>query len=343
MSHHSNYSNSYRRAKVLVTGADGFIGSHLVEALVAAGANVTALSLYTGSDTHGWLDTLDDDVREAIKLVRGDVRDSAFTRRLVEGQEIVFHLAALIAIPYSYAAAQSYVDVNVTGTLNVLEGARAHGVRRIVHTSTSEVYGTAQFTPINEGHPVVAQSPYAASKAGADMMATAYAKSFDSPIIILRPFNTYGPRQSERAVISSTIRQALDPACTSIHLGDISTKRDFTFVRDTARAFLAAGSVENLSYGEPYNCGTGRTVTISETVDAIRAAVGTNKPVVTEETRFRPGPSEVRLLEADASRFQKATVWNSATALEDGIAETVSWWRRRLQFGNVRPSGAYIA
>jgi UDP-glucose 4-epimerase len=227
----------------------------------------------------------------------------------------------------------TYRPVQISGT---------GSIRRFVHTSTSEVYGTAQFTPITEAHPLVAQSPYAASKVGADMMALAYARSFELPVVILRPFNTYGPRQSERAVISSAIRQAIDPACKEIHVGDLSTKRDFTFVRDTARAFMAAGAADTLTPGEAYNCGVGRAVTIGETVDVIRAAAGTDKPVVTEETRFRPNASEVRLLEADVSRFRSATGWTAETTLEDGIYQTVGWWRNRLQQGRLRPGAAYL-
>lgn len=342
MTEPGRHADVYRGMKILVTGADGFIGSHLVEELVGAGAAVTAISLYTGSDTHGWLDTLDDGVRDVVKIVRGDIRDPAFMHSILASQDVVFHLAALIAIPYSYVAAQSYVDVNITGTLNVLEGARIHEVKRIVHTSTSEVYGTAQFTPITEQHPISAQSPYAASKVGADMMACAYARSFEMPVVILRPFNTYGPRQSERAVISSTIRQAIDPGCPEIRVGDLSTKRDFTFVRDTVRAFLAAGAADNLVFGEAYNCGTGRSVTIRETVEAICKASGAKKPIVSEETRMRPDASEVRLLEADASRFHNATGWAPTTALEPGIQETVTWWQKRLQRGGIRPNAAYL-
>ncbi|WP_457489165.1 SDR family NAD(P)-dependent oxidoreductase, partial [Tardiphaga sp. P5_C10] len=203
---------SYLGARILVTGADGFIGSHLTEALVSAGANVTALAQYNSFDSHGWLDDLPDSTRKKVNLVRGDIRDAAFVGRLVPGHEIVFHLAALIAIPYSYVAAQSYVETNVLGTLNVLEAARQHGTERVIHTSTSEVYGTAITMPIDENHPLQGQSPYSASKIAADMMAGAFAKSFGVPVVILRPFNTFGPRQSERAIIAAIIRQALDPS-----------------------------------------------------------------------------------------------------------------------------------
>src|SRR5258708_2657523 len=244
---------SYLGTKILVTGADGFIGSHLTEALVSAGADVTALAQYNSFDSHGWLDDLPEPIRRKLNLVRGDIRDAAFVGRLVHGHEIVFHLAALIAIPYSYLAAQSYVETNTLGTLNVLEAARQHGTERVVHTSTSEVYGTAVKMPIDESHPLQGQSPYSASKIAADMMAEAFARSFGVPIIILRPFNTFGPRQSERAVIGTIIRQALDSSCSRILVGDATTVRDLTFVTHTAAAFMPAALSENLKYGHPFN------------------------------------------------------------------------------------------
>jgi len=246
-------TKKYLGAKVLVTGADGFIGSHLTEALGSAGAEVTALAQYNSFDSHGWLDDLPEPLRRQILVVRGDVRDAAFVGRLVPGHEIVFHLAALIAIPHSYAAPQSYIETNVLGTLHVLEAARQHGTERIVHTSTSEVYGTALKMPIDESHPLQGQSPYSASKIAADMMAEAYARSFGVPVVILRPFNTFGPRQSERAIIASIIRQALDPSCPAIMVGDATTVRDLTFVTDTAAAFMAAGrSADGIEFGQAY-------------------------------------------------------------------------------------------
>jgi NAD dependent epimerase/dehydratase len=332
----------YSGRNVVVTGADGFIGSHLAEALVRAGANVTALALYSGMDSHGWLDTLDAEMREAMRMVRGDVRDPGFVMRLLDGQDICMHLAALIAIPFSYHAPQSYVDVNVTGTLNVLEAARTHDLFRVVHTSTSEVYGTAQTTPMDESHPLQGQSPYSASKIGADMMVEAFARSFDLPAVILRPFNTFGPRQSERALIASVIRQALDPACEAIRVGDLTPKRDFTYVADTADAFLAVGLADGLGYGLPYNGGTGRAVSIGETVEAVLAASGANKPIVQEADRMRPAKSEVQTLMAENSRLRKATGWEPRVSLEDGIARTIEWWRGGIASGRVRPGADYI-
>jgi UDP-glucose 4-epimerase len=327
---------SFRGLKAVVTGADGFIGSHLVEALVEADAEVTALALYNSFDRHGWLDELPTSVRDAVRLVRGDVRDASFMMGLLVGQDACFHLAALIAIPHSYEAPQSYVDVNVTGTLNVLEAARRNNLSRVIHSSTSEVYGTAQTTPMNESHPLQGQSPYSASKIAADMMAEAYARSFNLPVAILRPFNTFGPRQSERAVIASTIRQALDPDCSQIEVGDLSPLRDFTFVLDSAQAFLALARADGLSYGEAYNGGTGTAVSIGETVDTIRKLVGTNKPLSTNEVRVRPQKSEVRTLLADNRKLAAATGWKPVTTLEQGLQRTIEWWRQRIRSGRVR-------
>jgi UDP-glucose 4-epimerase len=332
----------YRGKRVLVTGADGFIGSHLVEALVAQDAEVTALALYNAFGTTGWLDNLDDEVHEAVTVERGDVRDAGFMTRVVEGHDIVFHLAALIAIPYSYAAPQSYVDVNVSGTLNVLEAARRHAVGRVVHTSTSEVYGTALRTPIDEDHPLQGQSPYAASKIGADKMAEAFARSFDLPVVVLRPFNTFGPRQSERAIIPTVIRQALDPRCAAIRVGDLTPRRDFNYVGDTVDAFLRAGSASTLEYGIAYNSGSGQAVAVGEVVETVVALTGCGKTVESEEARFRPEKSEVRELLADAGRFAAATGWRPETGLRDGIERTIAWWRARVQAGAVRRDAGYL-
>lgn len=333
---------SYTGRKVLVTGADGFIGSHLVEALVEAGAKVTALSLYNAFDTHGWLDSLDDDLRLNVRLERGDVRDAAFMMRIAQGQEVIFHLAALIAIPHSYVAAQSYVDVNISGTLNVFEAARACGAGLVIHTSTSEVYGTAEKTPIDENHPLRGQSPYAATKIGADMMAMAWARSFDFPVAVLRPFNTYGPRQSERAVISTAIRQALDPDCAVIRLGDLTPTRDFNYVGDTVEAFMRIGDVDGIEFGRPYNAGSGVETGVGQVVEMIRDITGANKPIEVGEERFRPKASEVRALVADASAFEALTGWRPAVNLEQGLERTVEWWRGRIQAGAVRPGADYL-
>jgi len=332
---------SYRGQKVYVTGADGFIGSHLAEALVAAGAEVTALAQYNSFDSAGWLDDLTPEVRACMTIRRGDVRDAAFVRQELVGQDIVFHLAALIAIPHSYVAPGSYVDCNIHGTLNVLEAVRRNSVGRMIHTSTSEVYGTALFNPITEEHPLQGQSPYSASKIGADMMAESYARSFGCPVLILRPFNTYGPRQSERAVIPTVIRQALDAECPEIRIGDGRPKRDFNYVDDTVGAFLALGACGSAHYGKPMNAGTGIAVDIDEIVTLVRRLIGTNKPVISESGRLRPDRSEVMLLQAAAGALQAATGWRPKTSLEGGLRSTIAWWQTRISQGRIRRSSDY--
>ena len=334
---------SYRGVKVLVTGADGFIGSHLAEALVKLEADVTVLCLYNSGDHFGWIDDVPQSVYSNLKAVRGDIRDASFVRRIVEIQDVVFHLAALIAIPHSYIAPQSYVDTNVLGTLNILETARDSGVRRVIHTSTSEVYGTAITLPIDETHPLHGQSPYSASKIGADMMAQAFARSFELPVAILRPFNTFGPRQSERAIIPTVIRQVLDPSCPVVQVGDISTIRDFTFVYDTVAAFLALGSSDNIAFGQPYNAGSGKAVSIKELVDLIFVLTGIEKPIRQDSARMRPCASEVRALLADSTRLTAVCGWEPQIDLEEGLARTIAWWRGRLDGGHVRRRAQFVA
>ena len=333
---------NYVDTKILVTGGDGFIGSHLTEALVSAGAKVTALAQYNSFDSHGWLDDLPEPVREKINVVRGDIRDAAFISRLVHGHEIVFHLAALIAIPYSYVAPQSYVETNVLGTMNILEAARQHSTERVVQTSTSEVYGTALTMPINESHRLQGQSPYSASKIAADMMSEAFARSFGVPVVILRPFNTFGPRQSERAIIGTIIRQALDPACSSIMVGDATTVRDLTFVSDTAAAFMAAGLSENLEYGQAYNAGSQRAIMVGDLIDLIVELTSCRKSLVQDNKRLRPANSEVRALLADCTRFAHATGWSPRVTLREGLERTVEWWRGRLSGKQVRRQRDFI-
>lgn len=314
--------------KVFVTGADGFIGSHVTEACVAAGARVVALSCYSSFDSDGWLDDLAPDVRAQIEVVRGDIRDGAFLRNAMRGADVVLHLAALIGIPYSYLSPSSYVDVNVQGSLNVFLAAQDVGATRIVQTSTSEVYGTALTRPIKEDHPLRGQSPYAASKIGADKMAEAMVRSAGLPIVILRPFNTYGPRQSQRAVIPTVVRQALDPNLRQIEVGDTTTERDWLFVEDTARAFVAAATAK-LEYGDAYNAGSGTTVSVGTMIEQVRSIVGTDKPVVSKAERMRPEHSEVRVLQADSTRFETASGWRPSMTLADGLAKTIAWWQKR--------------
>lgn len=333
---------SYDGAKVLVTGADGFIGSHLTEALVNCGARVTALTLYNSFDSNGWLDEIPEATKGRLDLVRGDVRDSAFISRVVPGQDIILHLAALIAIPHSYAAAQTYVETNILGTLNILEAARQSGTDRIVHTSTSEVYGTALKMPISEEHPLQGQSPYSASKIGADMMSEAFARSFGLPVVTLRPFNTFGPRQSERAIIPTLIRQALDPNCDAIRVGDTTPVRDLTFVEDTVAAFMMAGLSPDLEFGRAYNAGSQKAVTVADLIDLVLELSGTSKPVIQEGVRMRPANSEVRALLADCSRFAAVTGWQPRIGLREGIGRTTEWWRARLAMGRVRSQSNFM-
>jgi len=326
--------------KILVTGADGFIGSHLTETLVKSGADVTALSLYNSFGHTGWLEDMSGDVRADCRIVRGDVRDPHQMLDLCAGQEFVFHLAALISIPYSYEAVSHYLDTNVLGTTNVLQGSLKGGVSRIVHTSTSEVYGTAQTLPINEDHPLHAQSPYAASKIGGDKIAESYFCSFEAPVTTLRPFNTFGPRQSERAVISSLIRQALDPNSTEIAIGDRTPRRDFMYVADTVAAFMALAAAESVVEGNVYNAGSGGIVTIGDVLDRIVELTGSTLPVREAADRMRPANSEVFALQADYSRLEKATGWQPAMSLEAGLEENIDWWRANI--GKARQSLNYL-
>ncbi len=332
---------SYTNKNVLITGADGFIGSHLTELLVKSGANVTALTLYNSFGTHGWLDYIPDQIHKSVTIYAGDVRDSAQMSRLTRDYDVVFHLAALIGIPYSYEAAHSYIDVNVHGTLNLLEAARSNRVGRLVHTSTSEIYGSAQTRPISETHPIHGQSPYAASKIGADQLSESYARSHNIPVVILRPFNAFGPRQSERAVIPTAIRQILDPACHKIKLGDLSTTRDFNYIHDTVRAFAMIGESNDIEFGTAYNAGSGVETSIHEVIDKLLEITKCDKKIISEKSRVRPKNSEVRALVADASRLKKATGWTCETTLEDGIHKTIDWWRNHFANGLVRRNKSF--
>ena len=312
--------------RVVVTGADGFIGSHLAQRLLAEGCEVTALCLYTSDGTHGWLDALGEDERAAMDLRLGDVRDPGFVRDLVEGCDLVLHLAALIAIPYSYLAPRSFVETNVLGTQNVLEAVRATGAR-MINTSTSEVYGTPDEVPITEAHPLKGQSPYSASKIAADMLCEAYARSFEVEVATLRPFNTFGPRQSLRAVIPTVLAQLL-AGTSRLHLGSLSPRRDFTFVDDTVEGFVRAATV-GLEPGEVVQLGTGTSVSIGELVDLCQRVVGVEAEVTTDEERVRPAASEVEVLRSDPTRAHERLGWQPRVSLEDGLAATAAWLRER--------------
>lgn len=314
--------------KVLVTGADGFIGSHLTETLVRAGHDVRAFVLYNSFNSWGWLDHATDDVRDSLDVFAGDVRDPHGVRAAMQDCDTVLHLAALIAIPYSYHSPDTYVDTNVKGTLNVVQAAKDLDVSRVVVTSTSEVYGTAQFVPITEDHPLQGQSPYSASKIGADQIALSFHRSFETPVSIIRPFNTYGPRQSARAVIPTIITQIL-AGKTEIKLGALHPTRDFNFVEDTVSGFLAVAA-SDASIGEVINIGSNFEVSIGDTVDMIKDIMGSNVKIITDDQRIRPEASEVERLWASNKKAKDLLEWSPAfghrDGLKRGLEKTVSWF-----------------
>jgi NAD dependent epimerase/dehydratase len=313
---------------VLVTGADGFIGSHLVERLVAEGANVRAFCFYNSQSSWGWLDRSPANIRDALDVRLGDIRDPRLVNDAVRGADVVFHLAALIAIPYSYAAPDSFVTTNVGGTTNVLEAVREHGIARLVHTSTSEVYGTPDRLPITEDHRLNAQSPYAATKVAADQLVLAYHRSFEVPAVVLRPFNTYGPRQSARAVLPTIITQLL-AGSREVDLGRTDTRRDLTFVSDTVDGFIRAALADNVD-GETIQLGTGRSVSIMELFELALAATDSTAAIRSDPRRLRPDASEVLELRSSPERARRLLGWESTVSLEDGIRETTEWLRDNL-------------
>lgn len=316
--------------RVLVTGSEGFIGSHLTERLVELGANVTALVQYNSFNNWGWIDTFDKNIKDSIEVVTGDVREYDGIKKIVNGQEVVFHLAALIAIPYSYLSPMAYVRTNVEGTTNVLEACREYDVEKIIHTSTSETYGTAIYVPIDEKHPMQGQSPYSASKIGADKIAESFYKSFNLPVTTIRPFNTYGPRQSARAVIPTIISQILSGR-TEIKLGSLTPTRDFNYVKDTAEAFVKIAESDR-TIGEVINVGSNYEVSIGDTVKRIINIIGKNVKIICDEDRIRPEKSEVNRLWADNSKLKQITEWKSNYSLDEGLNETVEWIRNNMKY-----------
>ena len=316
---------NYRGKKVLVTGAGGFIGSHLTEELVKAGAEVTALVHYNSNSHISNLRFLERNLLSSFRIVFGDIQDGFLMNQLSEGKDIVFHLAALIGIPYSYVAPAAYVSANITGTLNMLEAARSHKVGKLLVTSTSETYGTALYAPIDEKHPLQGQSPYSATKIGADKISESYNLSFGLPVCIFRPFNTFGPRQSTRAVIPTIISQVLSNS-TEIRLGSLDPVRDMLYVKDTARGYMMAALADNTS-GEVVSVGTGRGVTIGEIVDMVQKICGTNKPVIEENQRIRPEKSEVMKLICDYSKANSLFGWEPQFSLEQGLTNAVEFMR----------------
>lgn len=315
--------------KILVTGADGFIGSHLTEALVRQGHQVRAFVMYNSLNSWGWLDQSPPEIQADLDVFPGDVRDPHGIRTAMTGCDVVLHLAALIAIPYSYHSPDTYVDTNVKGTLNILQAARSLGVEKIIHTSTSEVYGTARFVPITEEHPLQGQSPYSASKIGADQLALSFYHSFDTPVSIVRPFNTYGPRQSARAVIPSIIIQIATGA-RRIKLGSLHPTRDFNYVTDTVSGFIAAMESDN-GVGEVINLGSNFEVSIGETVELIARAMDADVEIVTDDLRLRPDKSEVERLWADNTKAARLLGWQPDYAgpegFRRGLQETIEWFR----------------
>ncbi|MFI3239530.1 MAG: NAD-dependent 4,6-dehydratase LegB [Bacteroidales bacterium] len=306
---------------ILVTGADGFIGSHLTQMLVSEGYNVRALCLYNSFNNWGWLDGVKSD---RLEIVCGDVRDNAFCREAVKGCDTVFHLAALIAIPYSYVAPDSYVDTNIKGTMNICQAAVQHGVERVVITSTSEVYGTAQYTPIDEKHPKQPQSPYSATKIGADAIALSFYNAFNLPVVIARPFNTYGPRQSARAIIPTIITQIANGA-KEIKVGDLTPTRDFNFVKDTCRGFIAVAGADEL-IGQEVNIATNSEISMRDTLMMIADIMGSDVKWIEDEERIRPKNSEVFRLWGDNSKITKYTDWKPEYSIREGLTETINWF-----------------
>lgn len=308
--------------KILVTGADGFIGSHLTEMLVKRGAKVKALSLYNSFNYWGWLE--DVDCLNDIEVLTGDVRDPHYCKQIMKGVDIVFHLAALIAIPYSYVAPDSYVDTNIKGTLNICQAALENGCKRVIHTSTSEVYGTAQYVPIDEKHPLQPQSPYSASKIGSDAIAESFYNAFDLPLTIARPFNTYGPRQSARAVIPTIITQ-IASGKKQIELGDLMPTRDLSYVEDICRGFIALAECEK-AIGETVNIGSNHGISVGDVCNLIKEIMQVDVKIVTEKARLRPEKSEVYRLWCDNTKIHDLTGFVPKHTIRDGLDQTIAWF-----------------
>lgn len=331
--------------EVLVTGADGFIGSHVAEVLVRSGHEVRALAQYNFSGSAGWLDYVNQDVASSVEVRLGDIRDRSFVESLVKGSDAVMHLAALVGIPYSYHAPDSYVDTNVQGTMNLLNAARNADVQHFIHTSTSEVYGTAESVPMDEKHPLRAQSPYAASKIAADQMALSYFRSFGTPVTVIRPFNTFGPRQSLRAIIPTIMTQVAQGKPT-VEVGSTTPTRDFTFVTDTARAFSMALLAKEETVGEVINLGTGHEVSVAELIELVAAVSGRDIEVVHQSDRTRPAGSEVERLVSDNRKAQELLGWLPERAgragLESGLLETFRWFSDPANLALYRASGYVV-
>jgi len=314
--------------KVLVTGADGFIGSHLVEELIKKGENVKAFVYYNSFNNWGWLDTFSKELLDEIEVFAGDIRDPNGVREAMKDVDEVFHLAALIAIPFSYHSPDSYVDTNIKGTLNILQAARNLGTKRVLITSTSEVYGTAQYVPIDEKHPFHGQSPYSATKIGADRLAESFYRSFDMPITIVRPFNTYGPRQSARAVIPTIITQLLS-GITEIKLGSLTPTRDFNYAKDTVQGFIDIARSDK-TIGEEINIATQHEISIGELAQELIDQINPDARIICDEQRLRPEKSEVNRLLGSNEKIRKLTAWEPRYTLKEGLAETIAFFKENL-------------
>lgn|SRR3989338_4936184 len=319
---------NWKNKKVLVTGSDGFIGSHLVEELLRRGADVRAFVYYNSFNHWGWLDTLPGSMRKKIQVFSGDIRDPNGVMEAVKGMDTVFHLAALIGIPFSYNSPDSYVDTNIKGTLNVLQAARNWSIRKLVHTSTSEVYGTAQYAPIDEDHPINPQSPYAATKSAADSLALSFYRSFDFPVTILRPFNTFGPRQSARAIIPTIITQICSGQKV-IRLGNLDAKRDLNYVRNTVDAFIQVAEEKDTN-GQVFNTGSGVEISIKELADMIQSILGRKVRIRVDQQRLRPVKSEVGRLICDASKIHSVCGWKGRKTMQEGLKLTCDWIKANL-------------
>ncbi len=315
---------SLAERKILVTGADGFIGSHLTETLVSAGCDVRAFAIYNSFNSWGWLDYSSKEIRDSLEIFSGDIRDPHGVKEAMRGCDIVLHLAALIAIPYSYHSPDTYVDTNIKGTLNILQAAKELGITKVVHTSTSEVYGTGQFVPISEEHPLQGQSPYSATKIAADQLAYSFYASFGLPVAIIRPFNTYGPRQSARAVIPAVITQ-IAAGNRKIKIGALHPTRDFSYVLDTVQGFISVAECEK-TVGEVVNCGSNYEISIGDTVKLIAEIMGVDIEIETDGVRFRPEKSEVERLWCDNTKIERITGFKPQTTLREGLEKTIEWF-----------------
>lgn len=324
---YKKFTMNIKGKKILITGSDGFIGSHLTEKLVKEGCNVKAFVCYNSFNSNGWLDTISNDIKSKIDFFPGDIRDPNGVREAMKDVEVVFHLAALIAIPFSYHSPDSYIDTNVKGTLNIIQAARDNKVKRVLVTSTSEVYGTAQFVPITESHPKQPQSPYSASKIGADAIADSFYRSFDLPVTIVRPFNTYGPRQSARAVIPTIISQLLNGA-EEIKLGDITPTRDLLFVKDTVSGFIKIAQCDNL-IGHEVNIATQSEISVGDLAQQLINNINPSAKIINDSIRVRPEKSEVFRLFGSNEKLKSFTDWTQKYTLVEGLKETIDWFSKK--------------